>query len=83
MFLAVISRPDGGWELGLQGSEIDITPLWDRMINDRPGRKKMNLPDLTVAIELDKVWVDKQRFLTGVSGTFAHRQEIWRSVLFD
>ena len=80
---AVISRPDGGWELGLQGSEIDITPLWDRMINDRPGRKKMNLPDLTVAIELDKVWVDKQRFMTDVSGTFAHRQEIWRSVLFD
>lgn len=80
---AVISRPDGGWELGLQGSEIDITPLWDRMINDRPGREEMNLPDLTVAIELDKVWVDKQRFLTNVSGTFAHRQEIWRTVLFD
>lgn len=80
---AVISRPDGGWELGLQGSEIDITPLWDRMMNDRPGREKMNLPDLTVAIELDKVWVDKQRFLTNVSGTFAHRQDIWRTVLFD
>ncbi len=80
---AVISRPDGGWELGLRGSEIDITPLWDRMFNDRPGRESMSLPDLTVAIELDKVWVDKQRFMTDVSGTFAHRQDIWRTVLFD
>lgn len=80
---AVISRPDGGWELGLQGSEIDITPLWDRMIHDRPGREDMTIPNLTVAIELDKVWVDNQRFLSNVSGTFAHRQDIWRTVLFD
>lgn len=80
---AVISRPDGGWELGLQGQEIDITPLWDRVMNKRGGQEDSTLPDLTIALELGKVWVDKQRFLTDVSGTFVHRGDIWRTALFD
>ena len=80
---AVISRPDGGWEIGLQGKELDFSPLWERLIRDRPGQDDVTLPNLTIAVELDKMWVDKQNFLSGVSGTFVHNRSIWRTALLD
>ncbi len=80
---AVISRPDGGWEIGLQGKELDFSPLWQRLIHDRPGQDDVTLPDLTIAVELDKMWVDKQSFLSTVSGTFVHNRSIWRTALLD
>lgn len=80
---AVISRPDGGWEIGLQGKELDFSPLWQRLLHDRPGQDDVTLPDLTIAVELDKMWVDKQSFLSTVSGTFVHNRSIWRTALLD
>ena len=80
---AVIARPDGGWEIGLQGKELDFTPLWDRMIHNRPGQEEVDLPDLTVALEVDRMWVDKQSFLGDVSGTFVRKRDIWRTILLD
>jgi len=80
---AVISRPDGGWEIGLQGKELDFSPLWQRLIQDRPGQDDVTLPDLTIAVELDKMWVDKQNFMSTVSGTFVHNRSIWRTALLD
>lgn len=80
---AVISRPDGGWEIGLQGKELDFSSLWQRLIHDRPGQDDVTLPDLTIAVELDKMWVDKQSFLSTVSGTFVHNRSIWRTALLD
>lgn len=80
---AVISRADGGWEIGLQGKELDFTPLWDRMIHNRPGQDEVDLPDLTVALEVDRMWVNKQSFLGGVSGTFVRKGDFWRTILLD
>jgi len=80
---AVISRPDGGWEIGLQGRELEFSPLWERLIGDRPGQDDLSLPDLTIAVELEKMWVEKQKFVTGVSGTFVHKRGIWRTALLD
>ncbi len=80
---AVISRPDGGWELGLQGSELEFSPLWERLTGDRPGQDDLTLPDLTIAVELDKMWVEPNKFLSGVSGTFVHQRGIWRTALLD
>tara|TARA_R110000787_G_scaffold23762_3_gene67695 strand:- start:97966 stop:101424 length:3459 start_codon:yes stop_codon:yes gene_type:complete len=79
---AVIARADGSWEVGLQGGELDFAPLWDRVMNDRPG-KKTDIPDITIVVEIDKLWTDKQRFLGEVSGTFVHKRDIWRTVLVD
>lgn len=80
---AIISRPDGGWEVGLQGREIDIAPLWDRVIHDKSDDDDRTLPNLTVVVEFDRLWVDRTRFMTEVSGTFVHRHDIWRTVLLD
>lgn len=80
---AVISRPDGGWEIGLHGSELEFSPLWERLIGDRPGQGEIEVPDLTIAVELDKMWVEKQKFLSDVSGTFVHKRGIWRTALLD
>ncbi|MEX0695246.1 MAG: AsmA-like C-terminal domain-containing protein [Rhodospirillales bacterium] len=80
---AVIARPDGGWEIGLQGKELDFSPLWQRLLNERPGQDDLSLPNLTIAVELDKMWVENQKFMSGVSGTFVHKQGFWRTVLLD
>lgn len=80
---AVISRPDGGWEIGLQGPELEFSPLWERLIGDRPGQDEFDIPDLTIAVELKKMWVEKQKFLSDVSGTFVHKRGIWRTALLD
>lgn len=80
---AVISRPDGGWEIGLQGAELEFSPLWERLMGDRPGQDDVTLPDLTIAVELDKMWVEKQKFLSAVSGTFVHKRGFWRTALLD
>ncbi len=80
---AIISRPDGGWELGLHGPSIDVSPLWDRVIHDEYEDEEADLPNLTVAIEFDQLWIDRSRFMTDVSGTFVHRHNVWRTVLLD
>ena len=80
---AVISRPDGGWEIGLQGPELEFSPLWERLMGDRPGQDDLSLPDLTIAVELNKMWVGKQKFLSDVSGTFVHKRGFWRTALLD
>ncbi len=80
---AVISRPDGGWEIGLQGPELEFSPLWERLVGDRPGQEEIEIPDLTIAVELDKMWVEQQRFMSDVSGTFVHKRGIWRTALLD
>lgn len=80
---AVISRPDGGWEIGLQGRELDFRPLWEKLIRDRPGQDDFSLPNLTIAVELKKMWVENQKFMSDVSGTFVHRGGFWRTALLD
>ncbi len=79
---AVIARADGGWEVGLQGPELDLAPLWDRVRHNRPD-DKTDIPDLTIVAEIDKLWTDKQRYLGQVSGTFVHKGDAWRTVLLD
>jgi hypothetical protein len=57
--------------------------LWERLVGDRPGQEEIDIPDLTIAVELDKMWVEQQRFMSDVSGTFVHKRGIWRTALLD
>ncbi len=81
---ALISQSNGTWEVGLQGDELDFSPLWDRFIHEKPGGKNdVKIPNLTIAVELKKMWIDRSRYLGKVSGTFAHRDDVWRTFLLD
>ena len=80
---AVLSRADGGWEVGLHGPSLDIAPIWDRIMRNRSGDKDLNLPDLTLALEVDKLWIDPERFMTDLSGTLVYRGDYWRTVFLS
>lgn len=81
---ALIFRPEGGWDIGLHGPSFDMSALWEDIFQGRPepeNEKAFQLPFLTVAVELDKVWIGPDRMLKNISGTFAHKDDIWNTVL--
>ncbi len=80
---AVIARADGTWEVGLQGKTLDLTPIWHHVIGDRPARDDIDMPNITLALEVGKVFVDKERFMSNLSATLVHKDDIWRTVLID
>ena len=82
VFGALLSHANGTWEVGLQGRELDFTSLWDRFIHEKPGHKgEVKIPEITIAVELEKMWIDRDRFLGAVSGTFVHRGEVWQTAV--
>jgi hypothetical protein len=81
---ALISRPEGGWDVGFHGSSFDMTALWENIIRGDSGAAAdagFQLPYMPVAVELGQVWISPDKVLKNVSGTFAHKGEIWNTVL--
>ncbi len=81
---ALISRGDGGWDAGFHGPSFDMSSMWQEMVRGgaEGGRADtFKLPYLTLAVELDKVWLGPSRAVTRISGTFAHKDDLWRTVL--
>jgi len=81
---ALISRPEGGWDAGFHGPSFDMTAIWNdifsNQLNDQ-GADGIKLPYITVAVELENVWIGPERNLKNISGTFAHQDDIWKTVL--
>ncbi|MDA1088732.1 MAG: DUF3971 domain-containing protein [Proteobacteria bacterium] len=81
---ALISRPDGGWDAGFHGPSFDMTSIWEDLFhkNQEGGVfEDFKLPYLTMAVELGRVWIGPDKSLENISGTFAHKDDLWRTVL--
>ena len=81
---ALIPRSDGGWDFGLQGKSLDISTIWSDFQTEGATAADTDNPllsRLTLAIELDRVWLDDVTSVSGVSGTFARQELRWRTVL--
>ncbi len=80
---ALISRSEGGWDAGFHGSSFDMSALWEEIIGGDSGAQDdaLQLPYMTVAVELGQVWIGPDKILKNVSGTFAHKNDIWNTVL--
>ncbi len=83
---ALIARNDGGWEAGFHGPGLDLTKhwptLWENLTKGDP-EPDPRWHDLTVAVEFGRVWIDGDRVLDDVSGTFARRNGLSRTVLLQ
>jgi hypothetical protein len=79
----LIARPDGGWDAGFHGPSFDMSSMWADIIRGSEEGKadSFRLPYLTLAVELDRVWIAPSRSINRVSGTFAHHDDLWRTVL--
>lgn len=82
---ALIPREDGGWEVGLHGPSFDFSAYWEELFSGEPGAqgKQTLLPNLTMAIEIDRIWVNESQSMENVSGTFSYADEIWRTFLLS
>ncbi len=81
---ALISRPDGGWDAGFHGPSFDMTPIWEDIFHSGPEGGKIDefeLPYLTMAVELERVWIGPDKSLENISGTFVHKGDLWSTVL--
>ena len=81
---ALIARPDGGWDAGCHGPSFDMTSMWTDIIHGGSAAGKdddFRLPYLTLAVELDRVWIGSSRSVNRISGTFAHKDDLWRTIL--
>jgi len=81
---ALISRAEGGWDVGVYGPSFEMSPIWDEIFNAAPVDEKeagFKLPYLTMAVELENVWIGPDRKLNNISGTFAHAEDLWKTVL--
>jgi len=82
---ALIPKDDGGWEVGLHGPSFDFSAYWEELFSGEPGAqgKQSLLPNLTMAIEIDRVWVNKTQSMQDVSGTFSYADELWKTFLLS
>ena len=81
---AIIPRSDGGWDIGFQGKSLDISPIWNDFRTEGATVADSDNPllsRLTLAVELDRVWLDDVTSVSGVSGTFARQESRWRTML--
>ena len=80
---ALIPRSDGGWDVGFQGPSFDFSAYWDDLFSSSLASKdkKYLLPKLTMAVEIDKIWVSETVSMEKVSGTFSYQDEIWRTFI--
>ena len=82
---ALIARDDGGWDVGFHGPSFDFSAYWDELFSGAPADadEKPSLPNLSMAIEIDKIWVNETQSMENVSGTFSYQDDIWRTFILS
>ncbi len=82
---ALIPKDDGGWEVGLHGPSFDFSVYWGELFSGEPDEqgKESLLPNLTMAIEIDRVWINEFQSMENVSGTFSYADEVWKTFLLS
>ena len=78
---AVIAHSGNAWEIGFDGNEFDFSALWDEFIGDNEENFKKSLPELTVAVELGRVWLSETEYIKNCSGTFKYNGNFWQTIL--
>ncbi len=73
---------DGGWDIVLGGSSLDIGPLIEELQQPKTGGQPGTLEQmpLTIAMDLDAVWIDPKHPLKDVSGKIVRDQDLWNLV---
>ncbi len=71
-------RSDGGYNITLSGSALDVSHLFDE---DDPDEKP--LPPLSLSVHVDRLWVKPEGAFDTVSGQLQHQDDVWRTLFLD
>ncbi len=82
---ALIPRENGGWEVGIHGASFDFSAYWDELFSGQADErtKETLLSNLTMAIEIDRIWINETQSMKQVSGTFSFQKDIWQTFLLS
>lgn len=84
----LLPRDDGGWDVDFNGPSLDLTALWGDLTDETaagPADEADDplLPDMTVSMRVDTVWLEDDRRLQGLSGAFSRENNAWRSIFVE
>jgi len=71
-------RTDGGYDITLNGSALDVSHLFDAYDPDEKP-----LPPLSLSVHVDRLWVKPEGSFDGVSGLLQYQDDTWRTVFLD
>jgi len=82
---ALIPKSDGGWEAGFHGKSFDLSTLWGDLVSGDTKKigDKALVSKLTLATEIEKIWLTDTSYLKNVSGTFDFDNDRWQTVLLS
>jgi hypothetical protein len=78
---AIVAGADGGWTVSAHGASFDLEPVIDDLFSDKSALKETEgKPNLSVAVDLDQVWIGPGQAIRQVRGTLARAGGKWRAV---
>ena len=78
---AMVAGADGGWTVTAHGASFDLEPVMDDLLSDDSAlTETKGKPNLSVAVDLDQVWVGPGQAIRQVRGTLARADGKWRAV---
>ena len=75
----LIPRPDGGWDVDVQGSGLDLSHAWNDLVRGN-GVEAGAWPEVSLSGRLDRVWLGGDRSLDHVAGAIVREDGIWRTM---
>ncbi|MGB0670576.1 MAG: DUF3971 domain-containing protein [Rhodospirillales bacterium] len=88
MKAVLIPGDDGGWTISSHGKSADLEPLFDRLFSPSSGqpdgdKEAEDRLRLSLSVNMDQVWVDKENHLGLVTGTLVREGGRWRTINLD
>lgn len=77
---ALIPGADGGWTVTVHGPSFDFAPIFGDLFSFEDDDAGDAAPDVSFAIDLDRVWVSDRQSIASVNGTLARQDGKFRAV---
>jgi hypothetical protein len=71
---------DGGWTAKISGSGFDLGPFIDEVLSGDADAQSKDRPRISIAMDLDKLWLGHQWPMKNVLGDFVQVDEKWRKM---
>jgi len=85
---ALIPADDGSWTVSFHGASFDLEPVFEDLLKDEPvggddSGEGISRLRFSMSVDVDRIWLGKDRSLDRVVGTFARAGNQWRSMAVD
>jgi hypothetical protein len=77
-------RADGGWKVALAGPSLDLgRPIEEMRKVGKDERQPWDSLSVRFDLDLDTLWIARDRKLRKIKGSLEHTRDLWRTVALD